>query len=190
VTYIKRSGIWTCSLPRISAARGKEIKDRCERYSIREAAKTAVLNEFDHISFHRQNWFSGMRVARAADTSWQLNKTGCTEARRAGTEKTASLWSASTWWFYLLESEGVECILLSNPTIVRAFLSSSATCSLIFYNKRRYFDANQTRKHKITSRSSTSRSSRRLIFSKSCGSIRVKTRQFTATSVIGLIVRD
>ena len=48
----------------------------------------------------------------------------------------------SAWHSYkysdLLESEGVEWILLSNPTMARAFLSNSATCSLIFCNQRFY----------------------------------------------------
>jgi len=85
------SGIRICSRPNISATRGKDIKDRVERYSMNEAAKTVVLNEFDHISFHRQNWFSGMRAARACDTPWQVCKTGRREASRAGTGKTACI---------------------------------------------------------------------------------------------------
>lgn len=58
----------TCSLPIDVAASAKESSLLHDRYSTITAVKTALLSEFVHISFHLQNWFSGMTAAKATET--------------------------------------------------------------------------------------------------------------------------
>jgi hypothetical protein len=72
-------------LPIASAAWWSVSKVRDERYSIKAAAKTAVLMELDHKSFHLQNWFWGIIKESSKVFPWQLSSNGWTEVRRAGT---------------------------------------------------------------------------------------------------------
>lgn len=73
------------ALPRVSAACAIVKSPRVVRYSIKSAAKIAVLIEFDHKSFQRQNWFLGIIVASAEVVSLHPSNTGRTESNSAGT---------------------------------------------------------------------------------------------------------
>jgi predicted metal-dependent peptidase len=73
------------ALPRVAEACAIDKSSRDVRYSIKTAAKTAVLTEFDHMSFQRQNWFLGIIEASAEVTSPQLISTGRTESNKVGT---------------------------------------------------------------------------------------------------------
>lgn len=72
-------------LPIASAAWWSVSKVRDVRYSIKAAAKTAVLMELDHKSFHLQNWFLGIIKESSKVFSWQPSSNGWTEISRAGT---------------------------------------------------------------------------------------------------------
>lgn len=78
------------ALPRVSAACAIVKSPRVVRYSIKSAAKIAVLIEFDHKSFQRQNWFLGIIAARAEVVSLHPSNTGRTESNNAGTNHRAS----------------------------------------------------------------------------------------------------
>jgi len=77
------------ALPRVSAACAIVNSPRVVRYSIKSAAKVAVLIEFDHKSFQRQNWFSGIIAARAEVVSLHPSNIGRTESSKAGTNDKA-----------------------------------------------------------------------------------------------------
>lgn len=73
------------ALPRVSATCAIVRSPRVVRYSIKSAAKTAVLIEFDHKSFQRQNWFLGIMAASAEVVSLHPSNIGRTEVNNAGT---------------------------------------------------------------------------------------------------------
>jgi len=73
------------SLPIHSAASGKESSLLVDRYSTSTAAKIAFLNEFVHMSFHLQNWFSGIIVASAPVISPQVVRIGRMDSKMAET---------------------------------------------------------------------------------------------------------
>ena len=73
------------SLPIDDAASASESSLLVDRYSTMTAVKTAFLSEFVHMSFHLQNWFSGITVAKAPETTSQSFNIGRTDSRIEGT---------------------------------------------------------------------------------------------------------
>ncbi len=73
------------SLPIDDAASANESSLLVDKYSTITAVKTAFLNEFVHMSFHLQNWFSGMTMAKAPATPSQSFNIGRTASRIEGT---------------------------------------------------------------------------------------------------------
>ena len=53
------------------------------------AEKTTFRSEFDHISFHRQNWLGGIIAAIAFVVSEQELSVGLTESKSLGTVQSA-----------------------------------------------------------------------------------------------------
>src|SRR5260370_4426582 len=74
-----------CQLPIDDAASANESSLLVDKYSTITAVKTAFLNEFVHMSFHLQNWFSGMTMAKAPATPSQSFNIGRTASRIEGT---------------------------------------------------------------------------------------------------------
>lgn len=74
-------------------------------------------------------------MAKAPATPSQSFNIGRTASRTEGTVNKKII-DTSTWMIngnHLLPPDGVECILLRIPIMLRDFLSSSVICSLIFY---------------------------------------------------------
>jgi hypothetical protein len=124
------------SLPIDDAASANESSLLVDRYSTITAVKTALLSEFVHMSFHLQNWFSGITLAKAAATASHSVNIGRTDSRierTVGAKKAGQLHRRMMNGNHILPRDGVECILFSIPIMLRVFLSSSVICSLIFY---------------------------------------------------------
>ena len=73
------------SLPINDAASANESSLLDDKYSTITAVKTALRSEFVHMSFHLQNWFSGMTVAKAPATTSQSFNIGRMDSRMEGT---------------------------------------------------------------------------------------------------------
>jgi hypothetical protein len=85
VRYLTEWEIQQYSLPIDDAASAKESSLLVDKYSTITAVKTAFLSEFVHMSFHLQNWFSGMTVAKAPETTSQSFNIGRTDSSIEGT---------------------------------------------------------------------------------------------------------
>jgi hypothetical protein len=67
------------------AASAKESNLLDDRYSTITAVKTAFLSEFVHMSFHLQNWFSGMTAAKPPETASHSFNIGRIDSKIEGT---------------------------------------------------------------------------------------------------------
>ena len=65
------------------------------------AVKTTFRSEFDHISFHRQNWLGGMIAAIAFVVSEQELSVGLTESNSLGTVQ-STLGYETVWRCWVL----------------------------------------------------------------------------------------
>lgn len=142
--------------PRTLATPSWDRSRPVSKYSVSTAAKTADRSVLVHIVDHRQSMqkrgknaragqsherksehsFSGMRSAKEAMQSEHSLSSSRTVSSSGGTKG-----KLDCLWFHrsigdALESEGVPCILLSDPTIDRVFFSNSCTLSLIFCNSQ------------------------------------------------------